>query len=119
MSFGLGFSHQEVNKRCRTVVRMRDGDSGGHVIDVDTDKPHNRGSFKNKFRKLGLSVMKKMKGKSMDEETEASKVMTDPAMTDPSMTDPYGTTIIGGEKGHFVDHAMAMFKKYPHSKILC
>ena len=79
MSFGLGFSHQEINKRCTTVVEMRDGHDG-HVVNVD--RPRQKGILKGKFKKIGMNVMKRF-----DEENAEIK----------ETRDLYGTTIIGGE----------------------
>ena len=81
--YGLGFSHQEINKKCRTVVRMKQREA---VIGLEPRVGTG------KFKKMGLSVMKKVNAvKRMQDDTEDT---VETAGQQPS-------TIIGGDHNLF------------------
>ena len=85
--FGLGFSHQEIRQKCNTVVRIKEGRG---QVQAAGGKP-----AKAKFKKLGLSMMKKVnvvRKMSPEEETAGAEYAL-PAGTGYALP----STIIGGE----------------------
>ena len=73
--FGLGFSHQEINRKCQTVVRLQEKKKGDSI---DGDK--NIGK-KAKFKKMGMNVMKKINAVKKMEEVPEVQPMKRPSNT--------------------------------------